>query len=147
MNIEDIIRTGKTANVTITKSNESEVKSDHARPPLMVTYEDTPPKRSQSIGSSAACHDAVTKRSGRKGSNRGSDSGRGRGHDCDGPNDQRERRRTSRSSRRNSNSEYNEHQQMSTTTKVSVEAEIEDFLKRTSLMEDNNVKIRRKPNK
>jgi len=126
----------------LTKSNAEEVKSDHARPPSTVAYEgDTPtlPTRSQSMGSSSARHhqhhDTVPRRSGRKGSShRGStDHGpRDRAPIRVDSNEHRERRRTSR--RRNGttvakkNSDPQQQKEAPTTTRDSVETEMQDFL-------------------
>merc|ERR1711865_101036 len=126
----------------LTKSNAKEVKSDHARPPSTVAYEgETPtlPTRSQSMGSSSARHhqhnDTVPRRSGRKGSShRGStDHGpRDRAPIRVDSNEHRERPRTSR--RRNGttvakkNSDPQQQKEAPTTTRDSVETEMQDFL-------------------
>jgi len=125
-NIED--HTGKNATVgreededidlTFVKSDKSEVKSDHARPPSSITLIGTPPKRSYSIGGG---------------------SGRGYGRDCV-INNRRQQRQRSSSSRRNNK----DHHSSGMTSKqkeqhrrklvnrqdmtADVEAEIEDFL-------------------
>lgn len=117
----------------LTKSNAEDVKSDHARPPSTVAYEEetpTLPTRSQSMGSSSARHhhhhDTVPRRSGRKGSShRGStDSGpRDRDPDRADSNEHKERRRTSR--RRNGTTAAKKNSDH-------VETEMRDFLEHMS---------------
>jgi len=117
----------------LTKSNAEEVKSDHARPPSTVAYEgDTPtlPTRSQSMGSNSARHphhhDAVPRRSGRKGSShRGStySGSRDRAPDRVDSNEHRERRQTSR--RRNGATAAKKNSDH-------VETEMRDFLEHMS---------------
>jgi len=119
----------------LTKSNAEEVKSDHARPPSTVAYEEetpTLPTRSQSMGSSSARHhhhhhhDAVPRRSGRKGSShRGSTDNGPRDRDpirAD-PNEHKERRRISR--RRNGTTAAKKNSDH-------VETEMRDFLEHMS---------------